>query len=90
MAETRIQPWFERKDYGQFKKLAPDDPSLPDTFEQWEQIAREEELIFKKSGVPVDKVYIYPGEVKAYCDACKINPDGVARAAFAVQKHRPR
>lgn len=86
MLNPRIEPWLNKDDYDAFKKLAPDDPDLPPTFDEWLENALDKLSAFVKSGVPIERIDISPIEFKNYCDAASINPDGVARAAFAVSK----
>ena len=86
MANARIQPWLKEENYEEFRRLAPDDPSLPATYDEWQEITLDQEMIFKKSGVPVERVYLEVADFSAYCASKGLNPDGVARAAFAVQK----
>lgn len=89
MTKARIQPWLEKEDYEEFRGLAPGDPALPATYDEWEEINLDQEMIFRKSGIKVERVYLDVADFSAYCTSCGLNPDGVARAAFAVQKHCP-
>jgi len=85
---TRIEPWLSWHEYDAFKRAAPDDPDLLSTYDAWLELANEVVDIFTKSGVPVEKIPIGFDEFNAYCQSCELNPDGVARAAFAVHKAR--
>lgn len=88
MPHVRIEPWLSLHEYHEFKKLAPDDPALPDTYEEWLEKANEMIQVFIMCGVPVERTPIYAEEFFHYCEACGLNPDGVARASFAVFKAR--
>lgn len=86
MPKPAVIAWLERKDYAAFKAQAPADPDLPETYEEWLERAEDQSLAFAKSGIGVERVTIKPEELTAYCDECRINPDGAARSALAVQK----
>lgn len=87
MNAPRIEPWIDPDEYSAFKRLAPDDRELPDSYKEWLELAIDQLSAFVKSGIPVEKVLIHPEPFKEYCRANSINPDGVARAAFAVSIH---
>jgi hypothetical protein len=86
LPNTRIFPWLIAVDYDAIRQLSPDDPDLPPTFNEWLELANEQLSVFRKSGIPVQKVEIISHELKAYCDKCGIHPDAVGRSGFAVHK----
>ena len=87
MRGPRIGAWFRREDYEALKKLSPNEPDLPDTFDEWEQIATKQVAEIETAGGLVEKVIIDPQEFAIWCRASGVKPDSVNRSAFAVQKH---
>ena len=90
MRFTSVTPWLVKSDYDAFKKLASDDPELPDSYDEWEEIANEQVSAFRKSGLSIETILITPEEVQEYCDACGIEPDSAGRAAVAMRKYGPK
>lgn len=90
MPHPRIEPWISREDYDAFLLLAPDDPALGKSYDEWLEQITELMAVFVKSGVPIERVHIRPDEFQKYCIAHSINPDGVARASFAVSRIRKK
>jgi hypothetical protein len=84
----RIEPWLRKEEYDVFKRLAPDDPTLPVNYDEWLEKITELVSVFIKCGVLVEKIHINAHEFEKYCTDHNINPDGVGRAAFAVYKAR--
>jgi len=84
----RIMGWLRRDDYQTFKRLSPDDPDLPDTYDEWLKLASEQINNLKANGIVVKKVTIDPEEFAVYCRASGINPNTHTRAAFTVATER--
>ena len=84
MTRLRIVSWFLRKDYDLFKRLSPDDSSLPETFEEWLEFAEKRIAEYETKGVAIRKVAIRPHRFAGYCDARGLNRNRLARDAFAV------
>jgi hypothetical protein len=88
MPNRRFEPWLRVEEFVAFRELAPEDPDLPGTYEEWAEQINDKLFVFIKSGVPVERVDISIAEFRSYCTWQEINPDGVARAAFAIFKGR--
>jgi hypothetical protein len=88
MTLPRIFAWFSREDYDAIKGLSPNDPDLPDTFDEWLELATQQVANLEANGVAVKKVVINSQEFSAYCRACGVDPNGALRGAFAVVKGR--
>jgi hypothetical protein len=86
MQVRRIGAWFRREDYDAFKKLSPDEYNLPDTFDEWEEIAVNQVVQIEAAGGIVEKVILDPQEFALWCKASGVEPNGPSRAAFAVYK----
>jgi hypothetical protein len=86
MQIRRIGAWFRREDYDAFKKLSPDEYNLPDTFDEWEEIANKQVAEIDATGGLVEKVIVNPQEFALWCKASGVEPNGPSRAAFAIQK----
>ena len=43
--------WIRREDYGAIRRFVPDEPQLPNTFEQWEQAANKQATELQARGV---------------------------------------
>ena len=85
MTQLRVFPWFLRNDYEFFKRISQDDSSLPDTFEEWLEVAEKQIVEYEVNAIAIQKVVIHPHEFTAYCDAIGLNRDSVARDSFAVE-----
>jgi len=83
---TSISPRIAREDYAAFKALLPDDPDLPDTFEEWQSINLRDDAKRVKSGHQVQGVAVAPAEFAEYCRACGRPASGAMLLAFAVAK----
>ena len=89
MTTNRIAAWINREGYDAIKRFTPNDPGLPDTFDEWLKHASEQIANLEANGIVVEKVIIDPQELATYCRASGIEPDRVGREAFAVAKvHR--
>ena len=83
----QVGAWFRREDYPAIKALSPDDENLPDTFDEWLEIADKQVKAQEALGGAVEKVIVVPAEFAEWCKASGLQPTGVTRAAFAVAKY---
>ena len=89
MALPRITVWLQREDYDAFKQLAPHDPNLPDTFDDWLQQAEKDAAKLESDGRSMNKVIVNPKEFAEYCRASGIEANYVTLIQFAAFKvHR--
>lgn len=86
--QPRIAVWINRDDYDAFKGLSPNDPDLPDAYDDWLKIATEQAAKLEASSIPVEKVIINPQQFAAYCRASGIDTNNVTRGGFAIVAYR--
>jgi hypothetical protein len=86
MPLPRIAAWFRPDDYDAIKRLSPNDPDLPDTFDEWLQAATKQIADLELNGIAVQKVVVNSKELSAWCRGSGVNPDSVGHSAFAVAK----
>jgi hypothetical protein len=84
MTKKRVAMWFLREDYDAIRRHVPDEPELPETFDQWEHAADKQIEELKALGITVRKAVIDPKQFATYCAACGINKDIESLRMFAV------
>jgi hypothetical protein len=82
----RIKPWIEPNDFEAFRQSAVDHLDLPDTYDEWLELATQEETKFGAVGIALDKVIVHPNEFASYCLAGGLEKNAVTFGAFAVAK----
>ena len=88
MSRPKIIVSFTRDDYDAIKRFTPEDPDLPDTFDEWRKLATNCITRLDAQGVAFKEVVIDSGGLAEYCKASGINPDTVGRDAYAVYVDR--
>lgn len=80
---VRIAPWFRREDYDAFRRLIPDDPDMPDTFDEWLKVATEQ---VAKSGAHggIKQVILDPDKYARWRRAAGLDANYETIRAFAV------
>ncbi len=84
MAAIRIVIWITREDYPAFRKLLPNDPAFPPSYDAWEQITRKKITEMEALGDTVRTPVIHPEDFTAHCDAGGINYNITSLSAFAA------
>jgi hypothetical protein len=86
--------WYRSQDYDRLKTMFPDGWKLPDTFEEWLEIAQ---ILYDKltaDGHLVVKAYIDPNTFPEWCRAKGMEMDADARMDFgndcAAAHHRAK
>jgi hypothetical protein len=79
-------PWIEPDDYEAFKRLMPDNPDIPDTYDKWRDLTLEEIAEQRAMGFAVETVVVYPFEFFRYCHNGNAVPNSAALLKFACQK----
>ena len=77
-------PWFRADTWPRLLEIAGDREELFDRFEDWEKYAEARFAELKAEGVPVEKVYIDPDELLAWCRARGRKVEAGERAEFAA------
>lgn len=76
--------WFEREDYDRFLALVDRSDWELNTFEEWEEAARDiVALVLREGGNPVP-VECDPDKLLAWCKARGLRLDSAGRQAFAA------
>ena len=86
MISKTVGARFRREDYQAIKALSPTEYNLPDTFDDWNEIATKQVAEMESNGLIVEKVIIIPQEFALWCKARNVKPDGPSRARFAIEK----
>ena len=86
MNARSVGAWFRREDYPAIKALSPTEYNLPDTFDEWNEIATSQVAEMESNGMLVEKVIINPQEFALWCKTRNVKPDGPSRARFAIEK----
>lgn len=86
MPSTRIKPWIEADDFETFRQAAVDNLDLPNTYDEWLELAADEHAKFAAAGIVYQKVIVHPSEFAAYCLACGQEQNAVMLGAFATVK----
>jgi hypothetical protein len=58
--------------------LSPTEYNLPDTFDEWNEIATKQAAQMEANGMIVEKVIINPQEFALWCEARNVKADGCA------------
>ena len=77
--------WYSRETFDRVRQLEPDGGGLQDTFEDWLKDAQQAILELATHGVQVERIYIDPDVLLAFCRARKIKCHPEARAEFVVE-----
>lgn len=80
--------WLTADDYDAVKRLAPNDPDLPETYSEWLKLQSDDISNYEKYGRAYKKVTIYSSELAEYCEASGIDYDRVGREAYTVFLNR--
>ena len=88
MARQRVAIKIRPENYDMLRRLLPDDPDFPGSFDEW--LARTTDLNakLKATGIMIIEVDIDPQEFADYCRRCGITTDRVGLQAFAVSQSR--
>ncbi len=84
MSLPKIIVSFTRDDYDAIKRLASDDPDLPDTYDEWLDLQTVEITKLESQGIAFKKVIIDSDGLAAHCQASGVNHDSVGRYTYAV------
>ena len=88
MPQPRIMPWYARKDYQVLKEIIPNDPDIPDTYEEWLNRAANQLTEPEAHGVVCEKVVIDAQEFATWCRDSGLDANSTTIGAFAVKKAR--
>jgi len=77
--------WFDEEQWNLLCALVPDRGELDDTYEQWEQSARQAVREIESSGRKVERVSVDVLAMSEWCSERKIPPTGPARAEYVAQ-----
>jgi len=83
---TRYRGWISPEHYEAFKRLMPDEPDLPDTYDEWLNIAEKEVAEIRGIGHTVKKINLDPDEFTEFCQASSVDRNAKTFHAFTVFK----
>jgi hypothetical protein len=81
---TRKGPWILEKDYEAFKRLMPNDPDIPNTYDEWKKLVAEQDVHLAAVGQGVVREPVDPNEFANYCRMSHTDPDSIGLTAFAI------
>ena len=82
--------WLTADDYDAIKRLASNDPDLPETYSEWLKLQSDAISNFEKYGRVSEKVTIHSDDLAQYCEASGMSCDHVGRDAYTTVVYRRR
>lgn len=80
--------WIIRDDYPAFRRLFPNNPEFPASYNSWEQFARQQITETEVIGDSVRTAIIHPEDYTGWCNAAGLNYNSASLGAFAVVTDR--
>ncbi len=78
--------WFRESEYEEFRQLfAENGETLPDTFDEWLEVAEYGLNDFRRQGHTVVKAYLHIQTFAEWCRSRSLNIDADARRKFAQE-----
>jgi len=80
--------WYKKDQWERLKEVVADPESIEDTFEEWEQQAKEAQDNFRKQGMHVKKIVVDTEALVRWCNeqGCLLDADARSRyVAFKLQ-----
>ncbi len=77
--------WYDEEQWQLLCALVPDRGELDDTYEQWQQSARQAVREIESSGHTVERVFVNVLAMSEWCRERKVPLRGSARAEFVAQ-----
>lgn len=77
-------PWFTPAGWSRLLELAADPANLPETFEQFEQLATARIAVLEERGMAVERVMVDPDALAKWCSDLGVPCDSAARSGFAL------
>ena len=84
MLRSKVVIWFRREDYDAIRRLIPNEPNLPNTFDEWFEAATRQAQKLNVPHAVIRKTIINPKEFAAYCNASGVDHSWTILIAFAV------
>jgi hypothetical protein len=78
--------WFTEQTYQDVKAFMIPHPDLPDTYEEWRYLKRNQIADLEARGHTAEKVEVIPAEFAGYCDRMGCKFDTVALRNFVFRK----
>jgi hypothetical protein len=82
--------WFDREQWQRLTEVVENRGELDDTYEKWEQGAREALRNFERQGQSVEKVHINVGALVIWCKAKGVPVNGKLRSEYVASLLRKR
>ena len=74
--------WYTRAQWQELTRIVPDRSELDDSYEQWQQSAREAVELMRSKGMAPIPIHVKIGDLLAWCEEQGCQPDGAARAQY--------
>ena len=87
---TTAKPWFLPRDYDNIRRAAVDNFNLPQTYDEWFDIATREVANLQARGAVVDRVIVDSKEFARYCVAIGQEQNVATLGAFVIAKKTGR
>ena len=84
MLGRKVVIWFRREDYDAIRRLIPNEPNLPNTFDEWLEAATRQVQKLKAPHAVIRRAIVDPREFAAYCNASGVDHSWTILRAFAV------
>jgi hypothetical protein len=81
---TQIRPWVTREDYHALREILDDKADLPDTYDEWFNLASKQVADLEARDIVVEKVIVNPHDFARYCDRAELDRNHATLGAFAV------
>jgi hypothetical protein len=85
MTITTFEAWIEPDDYQDFKRIIPNNPDVPDAYDEWLYLTTKKILEGESRREVVQKVKIDPNKFVQYCRLRNIACDSAALRNFAYE-----
>lgn len=82
--------WIRREDYDAFKRLSPNDPNFPDTYDEWLKDASEQIAKSEARGLVVDRIVVDPQQFAAFCKAGGIETNYATLGGYVIALNRKK
>lgn len=76
--------WYFPDEWEQLRAVAPDPDVLEATYDEWASVYKDGIKLLKESGMRPLRVDVHLDALLAWCQRSGRQPDGAARAAYAV------
>lgn len=77
--------WFDRKQWQRLAEIVEDRNELDETYEKWEQSARDAVRVIERQGQKVERVHVEVESLVSWCKEKGVPVNGKSRAEYVAQ-----